>query len=397
VAGARFQPDPKATYRDLADLIQDMGDFVSAQYQNVEAQLIALVAKYARKQIETPDDVVARLAAIQRLRAEADAIAKTLNAPDLANRVVAIAASEGNAAAVARIGYLPGVKPGPIPATSAAATAQVALDLASSLDDMTKRITRYAPDAYQRVIGLLTPEVLTGTTTFTQTQRNAVQRFLGQGISGFTDKAGRDWRIGTYSEMATRTATHRAWQEANLERVRTTTGITLATIIRGVDSCAPCARWGGKIVSTDGTGAGVYHLEDSLIDGKLVDVTVSGTIEQARQDGWDHPNCRCVVSAYMPGLSLPANQESTFDPQAEKDRDRQRALERRIRDLQRKKAASVDDFQAAAAGRKVRAAQADMRQFLADTGRNRRPERERITFTDGQRAAPPLPKPQAIG
>ncbi len=396
---ALFQPDPRATQRDLADLIYDMGRFVSAQYANVEDQMIRLVASYVKRDLEAPDDVLARLTAVRRLRAEADRITRTLNETDMANRVIAIASDEGNAAAIARIGFLPGVAvSGPIPPTAAAATAQIAIDLASNLQTMRDRITRYMPDVYQRVVALSAPEVLTGASTRQATHARTIERFLAKGVTGFEDTAGRQWRIGSYADMATRTTVHRAWQESNLERVRTSTGITLATIIRGVDSCAPCARWGSKIVSTDGTPGGQYQLEHAINDGELVTVNVAGTIDQARQDGWDHPNCRCVVSAYMPGLSLPANSESTFDPQAEKDRDRQRLLERRIRDLRRQQAASLDDLETKRLDKRIRAAQAVSRQHAADTGQIRRTDRERLAFSDGKTpTAPPLPRPKAVG
>lgn len=389
---ARFQPDPRLTQDELASLIEEVGAFIAYRYGQVEEALIRQVASYVRRDLETPPDVEARLRAVIALRADAERIAATLNTTEMANRVVALAAEEGEAAAVARLGYLPVAgAAAPIPATAAAATAQLALDLANNLDDMRDRIVRWAPDVYRRTVAYTSTDTLLGLSTIDQTRRRTVERLMSRGVTGFTDVRGREWKIGTYAEMATRTVTHRAWQDANIERIATSTGIQLHTIIRGVDSCKPCSRWGGKIVSTDGTPAGTYALEHATED-RLVEVTVAGTIDQARADGWDHPNCRCVVTAYMPGLSLPA-EESTYDPERERARERLRELERRVRKLKREEAASTTDTGAAALRRKQREVSAQIKAHTEGTGILRDRRREALAFSDGPR--PTLPRPAA--
>lgn len=395
---AQFQPDPRLTQDALADLIAQAGSFVAYQYGAIEQQLIARVAFYVKRDLETPPDVSARLLAIQRLRRESIEIARQLNVAEVARQLVAVAAEQGEAAAVARIGYLPvGASAAPIPATSAAAMAQLTLNLANDLDKMSDRIIRWAPDVYRRTTAITAPEVLLGTSTLDQARRRSVERLMSQGVTGFTDTAGRDWKIGTYAEMTTRTTVHRAWQDANIERVRTSTGISLHTIVRGVDSCKPCSRWGGKIISTDGTAAGTYMLQHATED-RLVEVVVAGTIEQARADGWDHPNCRCVVTAYMPGLSLPANDTNTYDPERERAREQLRALERRVRDLKREQAAATDELEAKRLGRKAREVQKRIATHSTSTGILRDRRREALSFSDGPTVKPPRPEsgPRAI-
>lgn len=393
---AKFQPDPRLTQDELADLIQQAGAFVAYQYGHVEEQLIAAVAAFVRRDIVTPPDLVARLRAVQSLQADAVRIAGTLNTRDMAARVVSIAADQGEAAAVARLGYLPvNAAAAPIPATSAAATAQLSFQLANDLDQMSSRIIRWAPDVYRRTVALTAPEVLLGTSTLDVTRRRTVERLMSDGVKGFTDKAGREWKIGSYAEMATRTTVHRAWQDANIERVQSSTGISLHTIVRGVDSCAPCARWGGRIISTDSTPAGTYSLQHATED-RDVQVTVAGTIEQARADGWDHPNCRCVVTAYMPGLSLPANDTNTYNPQAEKDRERLRALERQVRDLKRREAASLDDLEQKRLRNEVKQVQGRIRDHVAATDVVRDRRREALSFSDGRPVQLPRPATRAI-
>lgn len=392
-----YAPDSRLTQTELAELLEQAGMFVAYSYQRVEDDLIRLVAKYVRRHIAVPVTLTERLQAIQELQREAYRIVDRIHETDIAARAIAVGAAEGEAAAVRQLGFLPtgatAAASSAVPATSAAAVAQVTVSLTNTLTDMRQRITRWAPDAYRNVIALYSQSTLAGVATIDETRKRSVQQFLSQGITGFTDDAGRNWRIGSYAEMAGRTTVKRAWQESNIARLTApSTDIRLGTIIGGVASCRFCAPWIGTVVSLDGTPAGTYQLQHATED-RFVSVTVKGSIDDARRAGWDHPNCRCACVGYMPGLRLPQD-ESTYDPQAEKDRDRLRSLERRVRSWKRREAASLDDIEAARARRKVREAQAAIRKHVQDTGVMRDNRREQLAFSDGDL---PRVRPRAIG
>lgn len=392
-----YAPDARLTQTELAELLEQAGMFVAYSYQRVEDELIRLVAKYVRRGIAVPLTLTDRLQAIQELQREALRIVDTIHESDIAARAIAVGAAEGEAAAVRQLGFLPtgatAAATATVPATSAAAIAQVTLSLTNALTDMRQRITRWAPDAYRNVIALYAQSTLAGVATIDETRKRAVQQFLSQGITGFTDQAGRNWRIGSYAEMAGRTTVKRAWQDSNIARLTApSTDIRLGTIIGGVAVCRFCAPWIGSVVSLDGTPAGTYQLQHATED-RFVSVTVKGSIDDARIAGWDHPNCRCSCVGYMPGLRLPQD-ETTYDPQAEKDRDRLRALERRVRSWKRREAAALDDIEGARARRKVREAQAAIRKHVADTGVMRDNRREQLAFSDGDL---PRVRPRAIG
>lgn len=392
-----YAPDSRLTQTELAELLEQAGMFVAYSYQRVEDDLIRLVAKYVRRHIAVPVTLTERLQAIQELQREAYRIVDRIHETDIAARAIAVGAAEGEAAAVRQLGFLPtgatATASSAVPATSAAAVAQVTVSLTNTLTDMRQRITRWAPDAYRNVIALYSQSTLAGVATIDETRKRSVQQFLSQGITGFTDDAGRNWRIGSYAEMAGRTTVKRAWQESNIARLTApSTDIRLGTIIGGVASCRFCAPWIGTVVSLDGTPAGTYQLQHATED-RFVSVTVKGSIDDARRAGWDHPNCRCACVGYMPGLRLPQD-ESTYDPQAEKDRDRLRSLERRVRSWKRREAASLDDIEAARARRKVREAQAAIRKHVQDTGVMRDNRREQLAFSDGDL---PRVRPRAIG
>jgi hypothetical protein len=392
-----YAPDARLTQTELAELLEQAGMFVAYSYQRTEDELIRLVAKYVRRGIGVPLTLTDRLAAIQELQREALRIVDRIHESDLARTAIAVGAQEGEAAAVRQLGFLPtgatAAATSAVPATSAAAVAQITVSLTNSLTDMRQRITRWAPDAYRNVIALFSQSTVAGVATIDETRKRAAQQFLSQGITGFTDQAGRDWRIGSYSEMAARTTVKRAWEESNIARLTAPdTDIRLGTIVGGVAVCKFCAPWIGRVVSLDGTPAGTYQLQHATED-RFVSVTVKGSIDDARRAGWGHPNCRCTCIGYMPGLSLPRD-ESTYDPQAEKDRDRLRALERRVRSWKRREAAALDDIEGARARRKVREAQAAIRKHVADTGVMRDNRREQLAFSEG--SLPPV-RPRAIG
>lgn len=394
---ALFKPNPE---RDsVEELIEDLSRELAERYRGVEDELIREVAKRAQRDFRLtaqiaadPTDLSARerrarnlalaRTAIRRaddlrdLQARAMALVEQLRGEDLARRVLDVAAREGEAAAVARLGFardLPVVT-----GTSAQAVASVVLSLESRLEVLNQRLTRYPQDAYQRIVSMYSPGTLAGATTAKVQQARTVQAFLSRGITGFVDRAGRNWTVGAYAEMAGRTTVNRAFTDAGIWRMQQS-GIHLVTVVRGLDSCSSCAAWAGAILSTDGTPAGPMTLPHATGEGGVV-VQVSGTVDDARNQGWNHPNCRCRLVPYMPGLTIPQD-DTTYDADAEAERARQRALERRIRAAKRREVSSLSDTDRARARADVREAQADIRAFIKDTGRRRDSYREQLGFS----------------
>lgn len=389
-----FVPNPTPGTIDPADLFEELGAQIANRYGLIEETMISRVATLVGKGADVPPDLSERLRVVQQLKAEGAAIAKGAQDPALIQQIIAIASADGEAAAVARLGQGARIETtSAISGSAANAIATLALDTQNSLDVMSQRITRWMPDIYQQAISMVAPLVLSGTSTIQQAQRRAAQTLIGRGVTGFTDQAGRQWRIGSYAEMATRTAVNRAWQAAGIQTMQEA-GINLVSIIIGAGACQACAAHAGKVYSTDGTPAGVYEVESVAHSGDTVKVTVSGTLDEARTSGWNHPNCRCTVVAYLAGFAVPEG--SRYDPDTEAARDRQRTLERRVRDLKRQQAAAFSDIERAQLGRRVRAAQADIRAHVADTGLLRRAYREQLSFADGAPNVPPPPKPRAV-
>ena len=411
-----YVPDPE-NLAPAADLIEELGAELAARYAGAEDELIREVAKRSYRDLALQQKLATATLTAEQTKALTDRIAQNrafaelaayraqsirelqflavevtekLRRAGLAQELIDIAAKEGEAAAAARLRMA-----SRLPSTSALtgnatqAVAALTIDLGSRLEAMHLRIARYPQDAYQRVISFTaSSQMLTGQ-TMKVAQAQAVQRFLSQGITGFVDKADRHWRIGSYAEMAGRTAVRRAYEDAGTWRMQQS-DINLVTIVGGIDACKKCAPWIGKILSTNGQ-TGVVELPHATED-RMVLVTIVATLDAAKAAGWGHPNCRDRTVAYLPGLTIP--QESVeYSPEREKERAKQRELERGIRAAKRDAATAGDDVSRRRALREVRERQAGMREFINDTGRNRSNYREQLHFADGKGG---MPRPNGV-
>lgn len=417
---ALFLPNPDA--ESVEEIIEQLSLELARAYRDVEDELIREIARRAARDMHLAQQlpsatapggltvadrrrqnrVLAELAghrarAVRELQGIAVAMVERLRVSGMAHRVIEIASSEGEAAAAAQLGFAGrqpstavatpflgnavAISTSTLSGTASQATAMVALSLQSRLEVLNQRITRYPQDAYQRIVALYSPGTLLGVTTSRQQQAAAVQRFLAEGIPSFIDRADRRWTIGAYAEMAGRTSVNRAYNDAGVWRMQQS-GVGLVTVVRGLDSCRKCAEWAGKILSTDGTPPGPVRLPHATSDG-AVTVDVAATVDQARSAGWNHPNCRCRLVPYLPGLTVP-QADTTYDEAAEKERAEQRRLEREIRAAKRREVTAMTDMDRARARAEVRAAQAEMRGFIEETGRNRASYREQLHFADGK-------------
>ncbi len=272
------------------------------------------------------------------------------------------------------------------------AVAALSLDLSSRLEAMHERIIRYAADAYRDIIALTTPSLLVGVTTLQVSQRLTVQQYLDRGITGFVAQNGRRWRIGTYAEMATRTTMIRAFSDTAVARMQSY-GVNLVTPVGGRSACDLCRPWQGKVLSTDGTLPGIAMVPHT-ITGEPVRVVIDATLEQARQKGFQHPNCRHRLVGYFPGLPKPAPTPISMSAERLKRlsgaEQELRALEVRKREQKRKLAILPDDDEPARRARRtmIRSIEADIRAHVKETGVPRRMYREQLTFSDGGETNP---------
>jgi hypothetical protein len=376
-----FNADPTPGAPTVADLLEDLGLAVHAQYAALERELVKIAQKYIAVGIDETS-AVARALAVYELGEQSRAALAKVNPQTIAAEVIGVASTAGEAAAVARLGLAPRVSADLAASTvfgrqQASIINTLTTQLAGGLTSMSPTILRSVQDTYQRVVSQVVAEGVAGTLTPQQRQRRAVDLFGEQGITGYMDRAGRRWPIGTYADMATRTASNRAWQEGHIGRL-SESGIHLVTIVVGPGADKACTNWSGRILSTDGrTGSiEVQHATRS----ETITVEVTGTLEQARAAGWNHPNCRCTVAGYFPGLKVPGGATS-YDPKAEAARVRLRQLEVAKRKALADVDQAADDLSRAEAKRRVKAANARIAEHVDATGIVRQRQRESLLFS----------------
>ncbi|MFT8442196.1 MAG: phage minor capsid protein [Bifidobacterium aquikefiri] len=239
------------------------------------------------------------------------------------------------------------------------ATEAIHTDLQTELKDIRARILRQHDDLYKlTAAGAATNSVMANGGTITDAQRSMMTDLLTHGVTGFTDRAGRRWRLSSYVEMAVRTAAMRSLNEAHLQ-VMQAAGITLFQVPSHLHTCPLCFPWQGRILSVD------------------PDADADGTIDEARAAGLWHPNCEHSLTAWRSGDKRPEPQEwSDRDQQLWESSQKQRELERHVREQKSVYAASHDPQLRKQARVKIRGYQKQLRDLTDTTGLLRRSHRE---------------------
>jgi hypothetical protein len=176
-----------------------------------------------------------------------------------------------------------------------------------------------------------------------QAAQEMLDGLAANGITGFTDKAGRNWDLATYAEMATRTAVSSAWDDMQADAaIRSGLDLVETGTHSTEGSCPLCIPWLGRKLSLTGATAGY------------------DTIEDAKAAGWRHPNCRCfwwvIGGGYMTDVANPvpiANAAAVYASSQ-----KQRALERHVRAAGRAAQAAITPQAKARARRDLAAARA---------------------------------------
>jgi hypothetical protein len=353
---------------------------VTLVYVQGEQDLIAQSGQFIREAIRSPVNSPPRYLLYSRLQRAAQQVSAgiRMQVSGLAQHVADTAARNGNATAAREVrkyaekyrlsGNVLDLLPHDV--NSARFIAQ---DLASRLDAAAWRITRFADDAYKAAVASGAVTQILDHATPAASQAQAWRELSARGVTGFTDKSGRNWNLATYVEMAARTATQRAYNASHRDRL-TQAGITLFTISTTGRPCPLCAPWEGKVLAD--RGAGVFAEPDAS-NGDPLQVRVDATIEEAIAAGLFHPNCKHTLTAFLPGVTvLKQNEWTPADEQAYQNTQRLRALERAVRASKQEALGAVNDLDKRRANARVRALQQQIRDHTNSTGLLRRPGRE---------------------
>jgi hypothetical protein len=348
------------------NLAAELAKALLAIYTDGEEQLLQRIAGNLAKGLNTPDWADRQLAAVQQIRRSTQAFLAKLNergykelsdAIRLAyNQGVALAGTDLVGAGTASAIAFGGIDP---EAVEALISSQK--DLRDSLAEGGLRIASGAAKDYRAVVEEVTGRMLTGAVTRKEAAAQAVAKWALRGVTKFTDKKGRNWDIGSYAEMATRTVAGHAMIQGHVDRL-VSTGHQFVMVSDAPEECELCRPWEGKILSL-GKETG-----RRTVNGHTF--TVKGTLREAQRQGLFHPNCRHRTVVYIPGRTKPLH--NTAAPEGDKLRQKQRAMERRVRELKRQVAAlePLGDSEALKKAKlKLRIYRGEFKSWREDNGR----------------------------
>ncbi|WP_430479315.1 phage minor capsid protein [Streptomyces sp. P11-1] len=336
-------------------------------YANAEERLLRIIARQLEGGYDSPQWAERKLAAVAALRRAATAVTDQL---DQAVRlevfeVTAEAYSTGHRAGVAELGALDDDARRLVDEITPQAQAvdRLAEQTVTRVTDTHRSILRTIVDRFRAIVGQVAALPLLGTSTRRQATQDAMRKWADEGITSFVDRAGRRWKLTSYAEMAVRTAVGRAATEGHM-RTLEAAGVELVIVSNSPRECPLCRPWETRVLTIGGPdGARTVEVEHGTRDGEMVPVRVAGSLDEARRAGLQHPNCRHSVSAYTPGITRA--ETARPDPEGYEAGQRQREIERKIRQYKNRSAAATTPEEKRAANAKVRQWQGTMRDHLA--------------------------------
>lgn len=342
-------------------------------YEDAANQLIRSIAAQVGRGIQDATWQDRKLDALTALMREADAIIVDLRrqVPGAVEQALAYAYRRGGATAAADA-ETAGIQGGFNHMPDSEAISRLLSDAMRPHEAAIARIRRSVQDAYDAAVSKAAASMLTGSITRREAARQALTELARQGITGFTDRSGRNWDMAAYAEMATRTNTGHAAIQGHLDRL---TGLGVDTVYcsDSPEECETCRPFEHQVLSVSGATTG------RLSDGREVLMSVA----DAQQAGLFHPNCTHSLSIYLPSFTeLEPSQAPDPDDYAE--RQRQRAYERRIRSWRRRveveeAALGKEAPEAKAARKRLREVNAEYTAWLEAHQRRRSPGRTNLT------------------
>lgn len=233
-----------------------------------------------------------------------------------------------------------------------------------------------AQEAYVRIINKTALSVISGAQSRQQALQQTIREFAARGIPAFVDRAGREWSPEGYANMVLRTTmsnTANAAQDARM----TDYGVDVFEVSSHAGARPGCAPYQGRFFSISGKRGTIRD-----VNGREVSYSPLSETTYGQPAGLFGINCGHEKYPVIPGMferRYQPTQDKAENDRQYKESQHQRAIERDIRAAKRQvsalQAAGADTAEASA---KLRREQARMRQFIEDTGRTRRRDRERV-------------------
>lgn len=229
-----------------------------------------------------------------------------------------------------------------------------------------KAALRYMDDVYRRTILRTATAMTAGGMTLQKAVDEATRDFLDQGIRCIRYADGRQVDIASYVEMALRTCGTRAMLMGEAQQ-RQRMGIDTVLVSQYGACSDTCLPWQGRPYIDDvfqpyhGPRGGSFGVSRNGRQYMLLSVAIEG--------GLFHPNCRHTVTTWIEGVStMPPPMDAAKIERVNKLEQKQRQLERQVRQAKREAAGLADPEAAKAARAEVRRRQAVLREFTQEHG-----------------------------
>ena len=227
----------------------------------------------------------------------------------------------------------------------------------------------------QSILNVAAGETISGVSTLNQAVRDAVQKMVENGITGFIDHGDHHWSPEAYVTMDIRTTLANTSRAAVTEEMHEY-GCDLFSVSWHDGARPLCYPWQGKVISeSNWTG----EVED--LDGNKVHVYALNETTYGEPAGLFGINCGHYKIPFIPGFSKARQPEQDEEQNAKEyeESQKQRALERNYRyakrDLMVAKARG-DEEQIKMERVRVKNARTELNDFCEETGRARRSARE---------------------
>jgi len=147
-------------------------------------------------------------------------------------------------------------------------------------EDVVQVIGRQVNDIYRELALENVRGTVVGYDTWQETAMRFREQLAERGVTGFKDRAGRTWRMTTYTEMVARTTSMECFLQGTVNRLAEQ-GHDLIKVSTHRGACELCRPFEGKILSITGKTPGYP------------------TLEEAKSGGLFHFNCRHAYGLYI--------------------------------------------------------------------------------------------------
>jgi len=271
------------------DLLARDAVALAQAYHDAESRIVSRIAAAISNGLEAPTWEFDSLARAQALRAEAQSVLVQTNnafARGLSGFVENTYSQAGADTLIGLGDSVPYVKAGSL--TKRAATSAISRELTDRVNAASSTMLRRVDDVYRRTVGNVVQATVARGISRKDAAREAMDVFAKNGIGTFADKSGRNWKLGDYVDMATRTGLQKAQMQGHEDTLKAN-DLDLVVAQPGPRACKVCDKWARSILSISGVTGKIKAANE--ITGGTITVTVDDTLSAARAGGFQHPNC----------------------------------------------------------------------------------------------------------